>query len=166
MPFEIYHPRAKQRKYKPIIVRLSKLSIVLNKVAREQLNTPEFVELAFNKDTNTIRIKSSTIAGGNALKKTKVLAPGFFKQFEISATGTYFAEYNQDENAIYVNLCIKAVCLGNLNSINTIYNGGADCCPAYFFRPVELNVARLPMNYPVFFDCDFRTTESNPRHFT
>lgn len=101
MAFEIYHPRARA-KNKLIIVRLSKFSIVLNKVAREQLNTPEFVELAFDKDTNTIRIKPST--GGNALKKTKVLAPGFFKQFEISASGAYSAEYNQDENAIYVNL--------------------------------------------------------------
>ncbi len=104
MSFEIYHPGAKKEATKPIIVRLSKTSFVLNKVAREQLNNPEFVELAFDKDTNTIRIRPSTIAGGNALKKTKVFALGFFKQFEISPTGTYFAEYNQDENALYVKL--------------------------------------------------------------
>jgi hypothetical protein len=103
MAFEIYHPRMRAKeKSKPIIVKLSKTSFVINKVAREQLNAPEFIELAFDKDTNTIRIKPST--GGNAVKKTKVLAPGFFKQFEISVTGNYFAEYNQDENALYVKL--------------------------------------------------------------
>jgi hypothetical protein len=104
MPFEIYHPRAKTKDNPKLIVRFSKTSFVLNKVARVQLNSPAFVELAFDKDTNTMRIRPSTIAGGNAMKKTKVLAPGFFKQFEISAMGTYFAEYNQDENALYVNL--------------------------------------------------------------
>jgi hypothetical protein len=104
MPFEIYRPRAKAKNSPKSIVRLSKTTIVLNKVAREQLNTPEYVELAFDKDTNTIRIKPSIIAVGSALKKTKVLAPGFFGQFEISAAGTYFAEHNQDENALFVNL--------------------------------------------------------------
>jgi hypothetical protein len=101
MPFEIYHPRAKA---KPIIVRLSKTTIVLSKVAREQLNTPEDVELAFDKVTNTIRIKPSAAEGGSALKKTKLLVPGFFKQFEISATGTYSADYNAEENALFVKL--------------------------------------------------------------
>jgi hypothetical protein len=105
MPFEIYHPRTRAKeKSKPIIVRLSKTSLVLNKVAREQLNGPEFIELAFDKGTKTIRIRPSTIDGGNALKKTKVLVPGFFKDFDISAPGAYFGEYNQDENALYVNL--------------------------------------------------------------
>jgi hypothetical protein len=105
MPFEIYRPRAREKKNpKPIIVRLSKTAIVLNKVAREQLNTPEYVELAFDKDTSSIRIRPATIDGGNAMRKTKVLAPGFFKQFEISVTGAYFAEYNQEENALYVQL--------------------------------------------------------------
>jgi hypothetical protein len=105
MPFEIYHPRTRAKeKSKPIIVRLSKTSIVLNKVAREQLNNPDFMELAFDKDTKTIRIRPSAIEGGAVLKKTKVLVPGFFKDFEISAPGAYFAEYNQDENALYVKL--------------------------------------------------------------
>jgi len=105
MAFEIYHPRTRAKeKSKPIIVRLSKTSLVLNKTAREQLNTPEYIELAFDKDTNTIRIMPTTMAGGSALKKTKVLVPGFFKEFDISAPGAYFAEYNQDENALYVKL--------------------------------------------------------------
>jgi hypothetical protein len=93
MPFEIYHLRAKT-KAKPIIVKISKTSLVLSKVARAQLNNPEHVELAFAKDTNTIRIKPAAIGSGIALKKTKVLVPGFIKHFEITAAGKYFAEYN------------------------------------------------------------------------
>lgn len=103
MPFEIYHPRARAKE-KPIIVKLSKTSLVLGKVAREQLNNPEHVELAFDKATNTIRIKPSTADGGIALKKTKLLVPGFFRRFEITAAGTYSAEYNAEENALFVKL--------------------------------------------------------------
>jgi hypothetical protein len=103
MSFEVYHPRTRATtKAKSMVVRLSKNSIVLNKVAREQLNAPE-VELAFDEDANTIRIKPS-IDGGSAIKKTKVVASGFFKHFEVSATGAYPAEYNQEENALYVKL--------------------------------------------------------------
>jgi hypothetical protein len=103
MSFEIYHPRAKA-KAKPIIVRVSKTAIVLNKIARVQLDSPEYVELAFDQDTNTMRIRPSTIAGGSAVKKTKVMAPGFFKQFGISATGAFYAEHDDAENALYVKL--------------------------------------------------------------
>jgi hypothetical protein len=103
MVFEIYHPITKKEKVPKPIVRLSNNSLILNKVSREQLNSPERVELAFDSDTNIMRIRPSA-DGENTVKKTKVAAPGFFKQFEISATGKYFADYNQDENALYVNL--------------------------------------------------------------
>lgn len=104
MDFQIYRPRTKAKEDPKPIVKLSKTTFILNKVAREQLNTPEYVELAFDKDTNTIRIRPSTVDDGNALKKTKVLAPGFFEDFEISSPGAYNAKYNQGENALYVNL--------------------------------------------------------------
>jgi hypothetical protein len=103
MPFEIYHPRAKTKE-KTIMVKLSKTSLVLSKVAREQLSNPEHVELAFAKDTNTIRIKPAVIGSGIALKKTKLLVPGFIKRFGITAAGKYSAEYNAEENALFVKL--------------------------------------------------------------
>jgi hypothetical protein len=58
-------------KAKNLVVRLSRNSIVLNKVTREQLNRPEYLELAFDTGTGTIRIRP-------AGKKTKVASRGFF----------------------------------------------------------------------------------------
>lgn len=100
MAFEVYKPRAEKAGKLPV-VSLSKNSIVLNKVSREKLDT-EKIELAYDLDSNVIRIKSSE--DGQVMKKTKVFAKGFFNHFNISKPGKYTAEYNQEENALYVDL--------------------------------------------------------------
>jgi hypothetical protein len=97
MKFEIYKPRIK--KEAKSIVSLSKNSIVLNKVAREKLNASS-IELAYDRDTNIIRIKPS--ADGQTVKKTKVFARGFFNQFNITKKGRFAAEFK--ENALFVDL--------------------------------------------------------------
>jgi len=103
MSFEVYQPRAKKEGPKPV-VRLSKLSLVLNKTAREKLNSPQYVELAFDKNSNMIRIRPSDAANGIAMKKTKIFAKGFFNAFKIEVAGNYFADYNPDDNAIYAKI--------------------------------------------------------------
>jgi hypothetical protein len=104
MTFEIYHPRMRAKEDPKLIVRLSKSSLVLNKVARETLESPEYVELAFDKDTSSICIRPSVKPGGIALTKTKILAKGFFDYFDIHAQGNYFASYDPGENALLVSI--------------------------------------------------------------
>lgn len=94
MSFEVYTPRRGRgngitRASKTASVRLSKASLVLNKWAREQLET-ESVELAFDAETNTIRVGPN---GNLPLRKTKVFAKGFFKAFDINASGTFPVEF-------------------------------------------------------------------------
>ncbi len=100
MAFEIYKPRG-ERVPKLPLVTLSKNSIVLNKHAREKMNT-EKVELAYDKDTNTIRIKATE--DGQSIKKTKVFSRGFFNHFNILNKGKFQAEYDETQNALFVNL--------------------------------------------------------------
>ncbi|MCL6560095.1 MAG: hypothetical protein K6U74_15155, partial [Firmicutes bacterium] len=77
-------------------------SIVLNKQAREKINA-EKVELAFDRDTNTIRIRA-TENGGQFIKKTKVFGKGFFNYFDINKRGKFVAKYDENENSLYVDL--------------------------------------------------------------
>lgn len=100
MAFEIYKPRG-ERVPKLPLVTLSKNSIVLNKYAREKLNA-EKVELAYDKETNLIRVKASE--DGQNIKKTKVFSRGFFNHFDITAKGKFQAKYDEKENALYVSL--------------------------------------------------------------
>jgi hypothetical protein len=100
MAFEVYKPRGEKAGKVPL-VSLSKNSIVLNKISREKLQA-ENVELAFDDDTNTIRIKAS--GEGQTVKKTKVFARGFFNHFGINKKGRYEARFEEEENALYVNL--------------------------------------------------------------
>lgn len=100
MAFEIYKPRG-ERTLKQPLVTLSKNSIVLNKHAREKLNA-EKVELAYDLESNTIRIKAAD--NGQIIKKTKVFSRGFFNHFELNKKGKYAAAYNEEEKALYVNL--------------------------------------------------------------
>jgi hypothetical protein len=105
MSFEVYRPRTRATtKAKSPIIRLSKNSLVLSKVARERLNNPEYLELAFDTDTGTIRIKPAGKVCGVSLKKTKVAAKDFFESFKISDIGNYIADYNAEENALYVKI--------------------------------------------------------------
>ncbi|MDD3652816.1 MAG: hypothetical protein PHO01_01330 [Desulfotomaculaceae bacterium] len=100
MAFEIYKPRG-ERVPKLPMVTLSKNSMVLNKHAREKLNA-EKVELAYDSETNVIRIKASE--DGQNIKKTKVFGRGFFNHFEIVAKGKFFANFDENERALYVDL--------------------------------------------------------------
>jgi hypothetical protein len=85
MAFEVYRPRGEKTEKVPV-VSLSRTSIVLNNVAREKLNSP-IIELAYDKDTNTMRIKATE--RGMTIKKTKVFGKGFFNQFGITKKGKF-----------------------------------------------------------------------------
>lgn len=100
MAFEVYKPRGEKVGKLPL-VSLSKNSIVLNKISREKLKADN-VELAFDNETNTIRIKAAT--DGQTVKKTKVFARGFFNHFGINKKGRYEARFEEEERALYVNL--------------------------------------------------------------
>ena len=101
--FEVYKPRG-ERVPKLPLVTISKNSIVLNKYAREKLKVDR-VELAFDTDSNQIRIKASV--NGQNIKKTKVFGRGFFNHFGITEKGKFYADYDQDENALFVNMVNK-----------------------------------------------------------
>lgn len=101
MTFEVYRPRGEKQEKAPV-VSFSKTSIVLNNVAREKLGTNR-IELAFDKDTGTIRIRAVE-DGGMEIRKTKVFGKGFFNQFNISKKGKFEARYVPGEKALYVNL--------------------------------------------------------------
>jgi hypothetical protein len=105
MAFEVYTPRQRNQDRKPgLVVSLSKNSIVLNKPTRELLQQPEFVELAYDADAGTIRIRPADKGQGISLKKTKVFAKGFFDNFKIVTCGKFVPEYDQEENALCIAL--------------------------------------------------------------
>ena len=102
--FEVYVPRQHNTngKVSSPKVKLSKMTMVLDKTARTMLNNPEHVELAFDKTNRVIRITPSE--SGTTVKKTKVFAQGFYKNFEIDATGKYDGIFDQDNKALFVKL--------------------------------------------------------------
>lgn len=101
MAFEIYKPRGEKQEKAPI-VSLSKTSVVLNNIAREKL-AADRIELAYDRDTRTIRIRAVD-DGGMEIRKTKVFGKGFFNQFGITQKGKFEAKYNPDEKALYVQI--------------------------------------------------------------
>lgn len=100
MAFEVYKPRGERTEKAPV-VSLSKTSIVLNNVAREKL-AADRIELAYDKDTNTMRIKAAE--NGMQIKKTKLFGKGFYNQFGISKKGKFTARFSPDEKALYIEL--------------------------------------------------------------
>lgn len=84
------------------IISLSKSSIVLNNVARQKLGRNK-IELAFDRDTRTLRVKAVD-EGGLEMRKTKVFGKGFFNHFGIEKKGKYLAKYDPDENALYATI--------------------------------------------------------------
>ncbi|KJS17763.1 MAG: hypothetical protein VR69_03195 [Peptococcaceae bacterium BRH_c4b] len=102
MAFEVYKPRGEKQEKQPV-VSLSKTSIVLNNVAREKLSTDR-IELAYDPETDTIRIKAAENGSGMEVKKTKVFGKGFYNQFNIKKKGKFEARYDKEENALYVQL--------------------------------------------------------------
>lgn len=100
MAFEIYKPR-KGKKEKHAIVSLSRNSLVLNKYARDQLNSNN-IDLAYDPETNKIKISPSK--DGLVMNKTKVYAAGFFTHFNIEEKGKFKAEFNKDTLSLFVDL--------------------------------------------------------------
>lgn len=104
MVFEVYVPKRRKSKADPQpLVKLSKSSIVLDKVSRATLKC-DLLELAYNAQSKSIRIRPGTEQTGLPLLKTKLNARGFFKEFNITDTGKYIAKYDENENALYVQL--------------------------------------------------------------
>ncbi|MDD4334189.1 MAG: hypothetical protein PHY77_01110 [Desulfotomaculaceae bacterium] len=97
MSFEVYKPRFD----KEATVAISKNHLTLNKKLVERFDTSH-VELAFDKDTKTIRIKASNGENGLILNKNKIGARGFFKHFNIQQKGKYNAIFDENEKAIFV----------------------------------------------------------------
>ncbi|MFZ5591157.1 MAG: hypothetical protein ACOY81_05040 [Bacillota bacterium] len=98
MAFEVYKPRGERSEKVPLIT-LSKTSLVLNSVAREKLGTNR-IELAFDRETQTIRVRAVE-EGGMEIKKTKVFGKGFFNQFGITQKGKFEARFDPQERALY-----------------------------------------------------------------
>ncbi|MCL6634741.1 MAG: hypothetical protein K6T29_03100 [Peptococcaceae bacterium] len=99
MAFEVYRSRLE----KEAPAAISKNHITLNKKLLDRFNTKR-VELAYDPDTNTIRIRPSTSESGLVLNKNKIGARGFFKHFNIQQKGKYNAVYNDNDKAIYIRL--------------------------------------------------------------
>lgn len=105
MAFEIYVPRSRGKEKEPATaIKISKNSIVLNKNLRGLIQQPEYVELAFDPDSKTLRIRPTTNGKGVQMKKTKVYAKGFLEHFNIKNYGKHPADYKEDENAVFVSL--------------------------------------------------------------
>lgn len=99
MAFEVYKPRFE----KEATVAISKNHLTLNKKLMAKLDT-KYIELAYDPDTKTIRIKPSNNENGLILNKNKIGARGFFKQFNIEQKGKYSAVYEDNEKALYVRI--------------------------------------------------------------
>ncbi|NQS75077.1 MAG: hypothetical protein HQP61_01350 [Peptococcaceae bacterium] len=97
MSFEVYKPRLE----KEATVAISKNHLTLNKKLAEKFDT-RYVELAFDRETNTIRIKAANGENGLVLNKNKIGARGFFKHFNIQQKGKYAAIFNEEEKTILV----------------------------------------------------------------
>jgi len=101
MAFEVYKPRGEKLEKLPT-VSFSKNSIVLNNIARAKIKSLN-VELAYDKETNTVRIRGVD-EDGIQIKKTRLFAKGFYKYFDIHPKGKYEAKYNEEENSLYVDI--------------------------------------------------------------
>lgn len=99
MAFEVYKPNND----KDYVVAISKNHLTLNKILTAKLN-PSYVQLAYEPDTKTIRIKLSGDENGLIVNKNKIGARGFFKHFNIQNKGKYNATYDENEKAVFIRL--------------------------------------------------------------
>ena len=97
----------------PAIIR-SKNNLVINKWAREFFRAAN-LELAFDRETNTIRIGPG---GTIPLKNCKIYARGFFKDFGIKSIGFFPVELK--DGHLYAKLSLSCIgksfpqtCLGS-----------------------------------------------------
>ncbi|MDD3653863.1 MAG: hypothetical protein PHO01_06735 [Desulfotomaculaceae bacterium] len=99
MAFEVYKPNNENG----YIVSVSKNHLTLNKRLITKLN-PSYVQLAYDSETKTIRIKPSSDESGLIVNKNKIGARGFFKHFKIQNKGKFNATYDENEKAVYIRL--------------------------------------------------------------
>jgi hypothetical protein len=104
MAFIAYHPKQGIKESVKMIISLSKASIVLNRLSREALKTPEYVALAFDPDDNILKITPSNKEEGILVKKTKIFAKGFYNFFDLHINGRYIAIFNQEDESLCATL--------------------------------------------------------------
>lgn len=99
MAFEVYRPRSTSEN----IVAITKHHIRLGTKIADQLKSDQ-VEVAYDKDTNILRIRSVD-KGGMKITKNKIGARGVLNYFDLHLVkGNFAAEYNSEESAVYVDL--------------------------------------------------------------
>ncbi|AGL01102.1 hypothetical protein [Desulfoscipio gibsoniae] len=99
MAFEVYIPRSSGEN----LVSITKHHIRLGNKMADKLNGDQ-VEVAYDKDTNKLRIRGVD-EGGIKVTKNKIGARGIFNYFDIDVLkGSFVAEYDQEDNAVYVDL--------------------------------------------------------------
>ena len=103
--FEVYRPRAKgnNKMDDQSSIKISKQSIVLDKKSREMLQA-ENIELAYDQESKTIRLRKAEDLSGLSIKKTKIFAKGFVDAFGIQNKGKYPGKYDPAEKALFVTL--------------------------------------------------------------
>jgi len=96
--FETYKPRSSNENS----VAITKHHIRIGNKLASQIKGDR-IEIAFDKDSNTLRIQGTN--EGMKVTKNKIGARGIFKYFNLEETkGNFTAEYNADDNAVYVDL--------------------------------------------------------------
>jgi len=99
MAFEVYRPRSSSEN----MVSITKHHIRLGNTLADKIKG-ERVEVAYDKDTNKMRIME-VAEGGMKISNGKIGASGVFKFFDIqNKKGSFKAEFNETENAIFVQL--------------------------------------------------------------
>lgn len=96
MAFTVYVPRKEEYE-----VAVSKNHLTLGKKILESINC-KYVELAYNKETNTIRIKPSENGNALVVNQNKIGSKGFFNHFGITKKGKYTAK--TEDGIIYIAL--------------------------------------------------------------
>lgn len=102
MAFEVYKPRIK----KGNVISLTKNHIVMKPEMVERLNALS-VELAYDRETNMIRIKPAEPETGFSINKNKIGARGFFKYFDIDRKGKYPVKFDEADGSFYIDLSIQ-----------------------------------------------------------
>lgn len=98
MVFEVYKPRVTGEN----MVAITKHHIRIGPRLLSRLMGDD-VEVAYDSDKNILRIKGVD-EGGLKLSKTKIGAQGIFKYFNLDVKGKYRAEFDEKEDAIFVDL--------------------------------------------------------------
>ncbi|SFG58838.1 hypothetical protein SAMN05660649_02114 [Desulfotomaculum arcticum] len=99
MAFEVYRPRSSGENS----VAITKHHIRIGNRLASQLKG-DYVEVAYDKETNKLRVKGVD-EGGMKVTKSKIGARGIFNYFGIGEVkGSFAAEYNAGDNAVFVDL--------------------------------------------------------------